>query len=68
ILGGAAMAGMGASLTAPVPLLDGIACGVKLLEALVALRLAKPGAGSHTAPRGRESVGLDAALAGLLRG
>jgi len=68
ILGGAAMAGMGASLTAPVPLLDGIACGVKLLEALVALRLAKPGAGSHTAPRGRESVGLDAALAELLRG
>ena len=70
ILGGAALAGMAARLQAraTVPLLDGIACAVKLAEALVALRLPKPGFGSFAAPRGRASVGLDAPLAALLRG
>ncbi len=67
VLGGAAMAGMGARVAADVPLLDGIACGIKLLEALVALRLPRPEAGSHAPPRGRESCGLDAVLAALLR-
>lgn len=70
VLGGAALAGMGPRLqrAARVPLLDGIACGVKLLEMLVALRPPKPLAGSYAAPRGRESQGLDPALAALLRG
>ena len=70
ILGGAALAGMAARLQgqAPVPLLDGIACAVKLAEALVALALPKPRVGSFAAPAGRASVGLDAGLAGLLGG
>lgn len=70
IMGGAALAGTGPKLQAdaPVPLLDGIACGVKFLEALVSLGLPKPGAGSLAPPRGRNSLGLDAKLAGLLRG
>jgi allantoin racemase len=68
ILGGAALAGMAPRLQAgaPVPLLDGIAAGVKLAEMLVALRLPKPSAGSLQAPSGRESVGLDDALARML--
>lgn len=70
VMGGAALAGMGPKLRAeaPVPLLDGIACGVKFLEALVALNLPKPRTGSVAAPRGRNSLGLDPKLAALLRG
>ena len=70
VLGGAALAGMAARLQqrVAVPLLDGIACGVKLLEGLVALGLPKPGAGSYAAPKGRVVTGIDPALAGLLGG
>ncbi|WP_043363755.1 aspartate/glutamate racemase family protein [Belnapia sp. F-4-1] len=70
VLGGAALAGMAPRLQpdACVPLLDGIACGVRLLEMLVALRLPKPGLGSFAAPRGREVGGVDPALAALFRG
>jgi allantoin racemase len=70
IMGGAALAGMGPKLQAqaPVPLLDGIACGVKFLEALVALNLPKPSQGSLAPPKGRNSLGLDPKLAALLRG
>lgn len=70
VLGGAALAGMAPRLQprAPVPLLDGIACGVRLAEALVALRLPKPLRGSFARPEGRASLGLDAPLAALLRG
>jgi allantoin racemase len=70
ILGGAALAGMGGRIQAevPVPLVDGIAAGVRLAEALVGLGLRKPGAGSYAAPKGRASVGLDARLEALLRG
>ena len=70
VLGGAALAGMGPRLqrNATVPLLDGIACGVKLLEMLVALNPPKPTTGSYARPRGRETTGLDPALAALLRG
>jgi allantoin racemase len=70
VLAGAAFAGMAPRLqaAAPVPLLDGIACGVKLLEALVALRLPKPRLGSYAAPQGRATIGLDPALAALLAG
>jgi allantoin racemase len=69
VLGGAALAGMAPRLQpgSPVPLLDGIACGVRLLEMLVALRLPKPGLGSFAAPRGREVSGVDPALAALFR-
>ena len=69
VLGGAALAGSAPLLQprAQVPLLDGIACGVKLLEALAALALPKPSAGSYAAPQGRDSVGLSEALAALLR-
>ena len=68
VLGGAALAGMATTLQAqsPVPLLDGIACGVKLLEMLVALKLPKPVSGSFAAPRGRNSIGLSPELAALL--
>ena len=70
VLGGAALAGMAARLgpRAPVPLLDGIACAVKLAEALVALNLPKASAGSLAPLKGRESSGLSPALAALLRG
>ncbi|HYZ33788.1 MAG TPA: aspartate/glutamate racemase family protein [Crenalkalicoccus sp.] len=70
VLGGAALAGMASRLApaAAVPVLDGIACGVKLAEALVALAPPRPRMGSFAPPRGRESQGLDPALAALLRG
>ncbi|TPG55654.1 hydantoin racemase [Roseomonas nepalensis] len=70
VLGGAALAGMEPALRAasPVPLLDGIACGVRLAEALVALAAPKARQGPMAAVRGRDSVGLSPALATLLRG
>ncbi|MGG5810284.1 aspartate/glutamate racemase family protein [Falsiroseomonas sp. CW058] len=70
VLAGAVLAGMDRVLQpqARLPLLDGIACAVKLSEMLVALGLPKPAAGSHAAPRGREAIGLAAPLAALLRG
>ena len=68
ILGGAALAGMGERLQAeaPVPLLDGMACGVKLCEMLVTLKLPKPRVGSFAAVSGRRSSGLSPALAEML--
>lgn len=70
VLAGAAMAGMDRQLQprAPVPLLDGMACAVKMAEALVALGLPKPRVGSFAAPEGRASIGLSGALTTLLRG
>jgi allantoin racemase len=70
ILAGAVLAGMDRELQpkVKVPLLDGIACAVKLAEALVALRLPKPTTGPFAAPVNRESIGLAAPLAALLRG
>lgn len=70
ILGGAALAGMAARLqgAAPVPLLDGIACAVGLAEMLARLRPPKPRVGSFAACAGRDSAGLEPALAALLRG
>ena len=70
VLCGAAMAGMATRLQprAPVPLVDGIACGVPLLEMLV--RLGPPPAtrGSLVRPSGRGSTGLSPALAARLQG
>lgn len=70
VLAGAALAGMDRKLQedCPVPLLDGMACAVKLLEGLVALGLPKPRSGSYAAPSGRTSIGLSPALDALLRG
>jgi allantoin racemase len=70
VLGGAALAGMAPRLQpdSPVPLLDGIACGVRLLEMLVALKLPKPRQGSFAAAHGRAVGGVAPALAALLRG
>jgi allantoin racemase len=70
VMGGAALAGYAARLQprADLPLLDGIACAVRLAEALVAMRLPKPLVGSFAAPMGRASIGLAPALTRLLRG
>jgi allantoin racemase len=70
VLGGAALAGMGPRLqrNAAVPLLDGIACGVRLLEMLVGLKLPKPATGSFAPVHGRQTTGLDPVLAALLQG
>ncbi len=68
VLAGAVLAGMNRVLQprVPVPLLDGIACAVRLAEMLVTLGLPKPEAGSFAAPSGRETLGLSAPLAALL--
>ena len=70
VLGGAALAGMEPALrdACPVPLLDGMACGVRIAEALVALGAPKARRGPMAAVQGRESTGLSPALAALLRG
>jgi allantoin racemase len=70
VLAGAALAGFDRRLQgrAPVALLDGMACGVRMAELLVALALPKPMRGSFAACAGRASVGLSPALAALLRG
>ena len=63
LLAGAVMAGVPARLQprVPVPLIDGIACGVRQAELLVGLKLPKPTVGSYAAPVGRELVNVDAA-------
>ena len=70
VLCGAAMAGMAAKLRdeVPVPLVDGIAAGVPLCEMLVRLGTVAPRRGSLVTPTGRETIGLDPALAALLKG
>lgn len=70
VLAGAALAGMAAELQdrAPLPLLDGIVCAVKLCESLVPLGLPKPRTGSYAAPQGRAALGLSPSLTRLLRG
>ena len=69
ILCGAAAAGLPAGLQphVPVPLLDGIVCGVRLTEAMIRLGAPKPSRGSHAPPAGNRYVGLDDATARLLR-
>ncbi len=70
VLAGAALAGFDNRLQAasPVPLLDGMACGVRMAEMMVALRLPKVQAGSYAPLKGRGGVGISSALAALLRG
>ena len=70
VLGGAGLAGFDRRLQdrAALPLLDGMACGVRLAEMMVAAKLPKPRAGSYAAPAGRRTSGLSPALAQLLAG
>lgn len=64
ILSGAVMAGVPRRLQAqvPVPLIDGIACGVRQAELLARMKLPKPTAGSYAAPQGREVSKVSDAL------
>ena len=68
ILGGAPFAGMTQALAGelPVPVIDGIACGVRQAELLAGLGLYKRAAGSYAHPGPRETAGIDEALAALL--
>ena len=70
VLAGAALAGFDRLLQAraPVALLDGMACGVRMAEMLVTLRLPKPRTGSYAACAGRTGIGLSPALAAMLKG
>jgi allantoin racemase len=70
LLTGAVMAGVPALLQPriEVPVVDGITTGVPMLEAFVRMKIAKPLVGSFSIPHGRETVGLDAALAARLKG
>jgi allantoin racemase len=70
VLAGAVLAGMDRTLQpkSPVPLLDGIACAVRLAGMLVAMGLPKPTTGGYAAPRGRETIGISEALGSLLKG
>jgi Asp/Glu/hydantoin racemase len=47
-----------------VPVLDGIGCGVRHLESLLAMRVRKPRAGAFAFPPAKEVVGVPASLAG----
>jgi allantoin racemase len=69
ILVGAAGAGLPARLQprVSVPLLDGITCGVLLVEALIRLDAPSPTRGSYALPPGNQVTGLGAALADRLK-
>ncbi len=69
ILSGAAMAGMPRRLQdqVPVPLIDGVGCGVRMAAMLAGLGLPKPAAGSYAALPEREVTGVDPALAAMFR-
>jgi len=67
---GAAAAGVAPRIQPrlPVPVVDGVACGVLLCEALVRLNAAKPTAGSYGRLAGNVYKGLTPALGQLLGG
>jgi len=64
ILSGAVMAGVPRRLQAqvPVPLVDGVVCGVRQAELLARMKLPKPTTGSYALPRGREVSNVSDAL------
>ena len=70
IVVGAARAGLPVRLQSrvAVPLLDGITCGVLLVEALIRLSAPAPTRGSYALPPGNLVTGLGAALADRLKG
>ena len=65
ILAGAALVGMHHRLQPrlPVPVIDGIACGVGMLETLVRLKLPKPTYGSYALPESAQLENIEPALA-----
>ena len=69
ILAGAVFAGLARDLRdeVPVPVLDGISCGVAMAEMLVRLDLAKPTAGSYRHPRAQGMTSLGPGLTKLYR-
>jgi allantoin racemase len=64
LLAGAVMAGVPARLQArvPVPLIDGVACGIRQAELLAHLGHPKAQVGSYATAHGRELVGVGPAL------
>jgi allantoin racemase len=70
ILTGAVMAGVPARLQrdVPVPLVDGLVCGVRQAELVASLRFPKPRAGSYASPGNRELVDVDPAIARAFAG
>jgi allantoin racemase len=70
VLVGAVLAGRSHDLQEriPIPLLDGIRCGLPMLEAMVRIGALPPARGSYARPRGRDSKGLSSALGGLIGG
>jgi allantoin racemase len=68
VLAGAVMAGRSRSLEAqvPVPLLDGVRCGVPMLEAMVRIGPRRPQAGSYAPVEGRETANLSSEIATAL--
>ncbi len=69
VLVGAAGAGLAAQLQSrvAVPLLDGITCGVLLVEALIKLGAPPPTRGSYAAPAGNQVTGLSETLTKRLK-
>ena len=68
ILAGAAAAGLPPTLQphVPVPLLDGIVCGVRITEAMIRLGAPKATRGSYAPPTQNRYTGLDDATTRLL--
>jgi allantoin racemase len=60
VLGCAGMADLASALSLEhgVPVLDGVACAIKLAEGLVSLGLRTSKAGAYAAPRGKQFSGL----------
>lgn len=68
ILGGGPIAGLAREIAdqVPVPLIDPIACAVKLAESLVGLGLRAPERGSFARPASKPARGLSPALARMI--
>ncbi len=70
ILGGGPIAGLARGMAdqIPVPLLDGVACAVRLAEAITGLHLRKATSGTFARPRPKAATGLDPALMNRITG
>jgi allantoin racemase len=68
-LGGAVFAGMAEELRdrSPIPLIDGISCGVKHAETLARLNLKKPVTGSYLHPARKDLSGTTESLRDLYK-